>query len=638
MLTLMEWQTFLSYSRNDYQAAEFMALGLQKRGVRLWFDVQQLEPGTDWQQDIHSGLEQSGSVLLLASRSALDSPYVEREWRHALDASRPVIIARLDRVRLPRELRGMPQVDCRQNAATSIEHVANAINDPDAPIPGQNWLFRPLPSIIRRAALGLLLTDAANIGRALLFGVLWQVLFSHANAVRWLLELATDFVYKEFRVPVPLTGITEVAYAGGILVSLLLIIGSAPLIRLLLLLRHHIGVIRAIPGRMYSGALLFWTGILACGLLPPVAEQQAQSGFSPPELPTIALSLAVILILWWVGRLGRRLMHVPDSAALKEWSRFGSRSWVGTYGTSLPPSYRKPALISALRFQIVSTNYDEPTMPTIERIVADSGGDVVARGMPANYTIVLLNHAASRSQIANALNGEAPVLGIITSPFVLPRTLEKIKRLQLVDFSHGDGERLLANLRLLTANTDVLRSELQTWLGPVNLKRITPPREIIQLLTPLLALLLLSAGGLAVSLAAGFGDSIYPVAFSGIGCVLLLIPLLRLQRGHTISRILLILLVWAAIVASSAALALIPDGTQIGAVLIWDALFTKTIVGIALLTGLVLLWQVPRTHLHHVTTTDALGMPPVPLPLRPALVWVGGLLALIIVANLRGHT
>ncbi len=634
----MEWQTFLSYSRNDYQAAEFMVLGLQKRGLRVWFDVQQLEPGTDWQADIRNGLEQSENVLLLASRSSLESPYVEREWRHALAAGRPVIVARLDSVRLPSDLRDAPIVDCRQNAADSIEQVAYALENPGARLPRRNWLIQSLPPHIRRAALGLVLTDAAHIGRVLLFAVLWRALFSHANGVRWVLDQAALFARKTFRFDLPISAASDIVFTLGILIALLAVLRALPVVRLFLLLRHHIGLIRPAVRQFTYWTLLFWMVILATGYIPPVSEQQTQTGFTPPDPVWMGLMGVVMVVVWLVEKVGRRWLPDPTLAAFKEWARFGTQSWTGTYGASLPPSFRKTALSTAIRFQIISTPFDEPQMDILHAMIADSGGDVVARGLPCDYTIVLLNAAASRSQIATALSGTQPVVGIITTPFVLPPEIEAIKNFQLIDFSKGDKERLLANLRLLTAPSDELRSQLQAWLGPVNLRRITPPSDILQLFTPFLSLLLLGVATFVLSLMAGPTRAAPSVVLGGVSCALLLLPVLRLHHGHIPPRPLLFGLAWLSIVCSGAALAGIPQDSGFAGVLVRDFEIRRIETGAAVMIGLALTWIVFRTRPRRITTSDALGMPPLPLPLRPALAWLGIALFLMVMLMAGGNS
>jgi predicted aminopeptidase len=129
----MSWHTFLSYSRQQYHFAESLASALQARGVTVWFDVQQLEPGTRWQQDIDDGLANSGTVILLASRASLDSPYVAREWGSALQQGKPVIVALIERVRLPPALRRAPLIDCRGDFDAAVGRLQIALQNPVYP-------------------------------------------------------------------------------------------------------------------------------------------------------------------------------------------------------------------------------------------------------------------------------------------------------------------------------------------------------------------------------------------------------------------------------------------------------------------------------------------------------------------------
>lgn len=85
-------QIFLSYSRSEMYFAEDVVLALQAAGFNIWFDLQQLEPGTNWRADIEAGLATSTALILIASRQALASPYVALEWRAALARGLPIHI------------------------------------------------------------------------------------------------------------------------------------------------------------------------------------------------------------------------------------------------------------------------------------------------------------------------------------------------------------------------------------------------------------------------------------------------------------------------------------------------------------------------------------------------------------------
>jgi hypothetical protein len=82
---------FVSYSRRDFYFAERLAVELGRRGLAVWFDVHKLAAGTDWSAAIDQGIVQCDSFVLLASRAALESSYVERERDRAARLGRPQV-------------------------------------------------------------------------------------------------------------------------------------------------------------------------------------------------------------------------------------------------------------------------------------------------------------------------------------------------------------------------------------------------------------------------------------------------------------------------------------------------------------------------------------------------------------------
>ena len=108
-------QLFVSYSRQQFYFAESLALGLQRCSVPIWFDVQRLVPGSDWQQSLLEGLDTCAGLVLVASRAALASPYVRREWQAALQTGKPIYVVLSEAVRLPPELTNAAIIDFRSN-------------------------------------------------------------------------------------------------------------------------------------------------------------------------------------------------------------------------------------------------------------------------------------------------------------------------------------------------------------------------------------------------------------------------------------------------------------------------------------------------------------------------------------------
>lgn len=129
---------FMSYSRRQFYFTESLVLHLQRASLLIWFDIQQLTPGSTWQDGIASALKYSRSLILVASKESLSSPYVASEYQHALEHNLPIYIVLFDNVDIPPKLRehGI-LVDFRTNFDHGLEQLIAAIKDqviPPAPI------------------------------------------------------------------------------------------------------------------------------------------------------------------------------------------------------------------------------------------------------------------------------------------------------------------------------------------------------------------------------------------------------------------------------------------------------------------------------------------------------------------------
>jgi hypothetical protein len=59
---------FFSYSRQQLYFAEAVAHSLKRLGADVWFDLQQLEPGTLWQDDLQREPNESSAANLCCYR------------------------------------------------------------------------------------------------------------------------------------------------------------------------------------------------------------------------------------------------------------------------------------------------------------------------------------------------------------------------------------------------------------------------------------------------------------------------------------------------------------------------------------------------------------------------------------------
>ena len=78
---------FVSYTRKDLPAVQEMKAGLESAGLPVWFDMDRLEAGDDFDRKIHNNIARCSffvPVVSAATESRLEG-YFRREWNYALD-------------------------------------------------------------------------------------------------------------------------------------------------------------------------------------------------------------------------------------------------------------------------------------------------------------------------------------------------------------------------------------------------------------------------------------------------------------------------------------------------------------------------------------------------------------------------
>jgi hypothetical protein len=78
---------FLSYSHKDSDFVDRLAAGLGQEGVEVWRDVKEIRGGESISKKVEEGLRKADFYLLLLSKSALGSRWVDLEYRTALNLS-----------------------------------------------------------------------------------------------------------------------------------------------------------------------------------------------------------------------------------------------------------------------------------------------------------------------------------------------------------------------------------------------------------------------------------------------------------------------------------------------------------------------------------------------------------------------
>src|SRR4051812_22542198 len=87
---------FLSYAREDSEAARRIAEALRGFGIEVWFDQSELRGGDVWDQKIRRQIKECALFIPVISRhtQAREEGYFRREWRLAVDRTQDMAESR----------------------------------------------------------------------------------------------------------------------------------------------------------------------------------------------------------------------------------------------------------------------------------------------------------------------------------------------------------------------------------------------------------------------------------------------------------------------------------------------------------------------------------------------------------------
>lgn len=85
---------FISYMREDADAARRLCDAIASKGGDVWFDERRILPGDEWEPEVLSCIRQTVRLfvpVISASTEAEDEGYVFREWRAAVERSKSIM-------------------------------------------------------------------------------------------------------------------------------------------------------------------------------------------------------------------------------------------------------------------------------------------------------------------------------------------------------------------------------------------------------------------------------------------------------------------------------------------------------------------------------------------------------------------
>lgn len=125
-------QVFLSHSSQDMPLARRVGIDLLMSGVDVWLDEWEIKVGHSISQKIQHGLESADFVVVILTRSSVDSGWVEKEWQSRIGeeaSNRNVVIlpALAEECKIPLLLRDKHYADLGKNYEGEIRKLIDSI-------------------------------------------------------------------------------------------------------------------------------------------------------------------------------------------------------------------------------------------------------------------------------------------------------------------------------------------------------------------------------------------------------------------------------------------------------------------------------------------------------------------------------
>lgn len=167
----MAYDAFISYRRSDRITADGVVRFLDAFGLTTFVD-RSSRAGTEWEPELWAALASAKVLVVLWSRSAAASSWVEKEWRHVGPQCR-IVPVRLDGEPLPQELNRLTAVEGLDVGTRLLQRTFELMRQQGlSPAQTQAQLVQELAEdgIVlepkRRDALGILLGFLAGIAGA----------------------------------------------------------------------------------------------------------------------------------------------------------------------------------------------------------------------------------------------------------------------------------------------------------------------------------------------------------------------------------------------------------------------------------------------------------------------------------------
>ena len=112
---------FFSYSRQDSDFVIHLAQSLREAGAEVWLDQLDIKPGSRWDKSIEQALFKSSILLVVLSKSSVESANVMDEVSYALEEHKRVVPILLEDCDIPFRLRRLQFADFTKDRSDALK-------------------------------------------------------------------------------------------------------------------------------------------------------------------------------------------------------------------------------------------------------------------------------------------------------------------------------------------------------------------------------------------------------------------------------------------------------------------------------------------------------------------------------------
>ena len=118
---------FMSHSSVDREFTTLLAERLTEAGFRCWLDVNDIPDGSTWIREIEKAVIDCGALIVVMSKDARESEWVERETLLGMSLRKPLFIVRIDDEPLPLHLINRQYTDYRTRPEAAFKKLVAAL-------------------------------------------------------------------------------------------------------------------------------------------------------------------------------------------------------------------------------------------------------------------------------------------------------------------------------------------------------------------------------------------------------------------------------------------------------------------------------------------------------------------------------